>query len=97
MPIKPFSLSGGGGLGCAVGHWNGSRNLPDGSGKSGGSGEGPNGGRGGWGPNDGGRGGNGGGNKLRLLSSSFGSGLFFNFSNLFLMAKSTPGGLGAFL
>ena len=37
-----------------------------------------------------------GGNKLKLSSSSFGSGLFFDFSNLFLMAKSTPGGLVAF-
>ena len=37
-----------------------------------------------------------GGNKLKLSSSSFGSGLFFNFSNPFLMAKSTPGGLVAF-
>ena len=34
---------------------------------------------------------------IKLSSSSFGSGLFFNFSNLLLMAKSTPGGLGAFL
>ena len=37
-----------------------------------------------------------GGDKLKLSSSSFGSGLFFDFSNLFLMAKSTPGGLVAF-
>ena len=33
MPIKPFDLSGGGGLGYAVGHRNDSRNLPDGGGK----------------------------------------------------------------
>ena len=97
MPIKPFGLSGGGALGCAVGRWNGSKNLLVGGGKNGGAGGGPNGGRGGWGPNDGGRGGDGGGGKLKLPTSSFGSGLFFNFSNLFLLEKSTPGGLGAFL
>ena len=61
MPIKPFGLSGGGGLGCAVGHWNGSRNFPDGGGKNGVAGEGPNCGCRGWGPDDGGRGGDGGG------------------------------------
>ena len=49
-----------------------------------------------WGPNDGGRDGDGGGIKLKLSLPSFVSGLAFNFSNLFLMAKSTPGGLGAF-
>ena len=41
MPIKPFRISGGGGLGCAVGHWNDSRNLPDGGGKNGGPSGGP--------------------------------------------------------
>ena len=92
MPIKAFGLSGDGGLRCASGHGNGFRNLPEGGGKNGGAGGGPNGG-----PNDGGHGGDGGGNKLKLSSSSFGSGLFFNFSNRFLMAKSTAGGLGAFL
>ena len=91
MPIKAFGLSGCGGLRCASGHGNGFRNLPEGGGKNGGAGGGPNGG-----PNDGGHGGDGGGNKLKLSSSSFGSGLFFNFSNLSLMAKSTPGALGAF-
>ena len=39
-------------------------------------------------------GGDGGGEILLLLL--FGSGLSFNLSNLFLMAKSTPGGLGDF-
>ena len=39
----------------------------------------------------------GGGERLKLLLSSFGSGLSFNLSNLLLMAKSTPGGLTAFL
>ena len=97
MPIKSFGLIGGGGLGCAVGCWNGSRNLPDGGGKNGDVDGGPNGGCGGWDPNDGDRGGDGGGNKLKLSLSSFGSGLFLNFSNLFLQAKSTSGGLGAFL
>ena len=95
MPIKPFGLSGGGGLGSAVG-WNGSKNLADGGGKNGGAGGGPNGGRGGWDSNDGGPGGDSGGDKLKLSLSSFGSGLFFNFSNLFLMTKCTPGGLDAF-
>ena len=47
MPIKPFGLGGGGGLGCAVGRWNGSRNLPDDGGENGGSVGGPNGVRGG--------------------------------------------------
>ena len=96
MPIKAFGLSGDGGLRCASGHGNGFRNLPEGGGKNGGAGGGLNGGHGGWGPNDGGHGEDGGGNKLKLSSSSFGSGLFFNFSNLSLMAKSTPGALGAF-
>ena len=48
MPIKPFSLSGGGGIGCVVGRWNGSRNLPDGGGKNGDAGGGPNSGHGVW-------------------------------------------------
>ena len=47
MPIKPFGLGGGGGLGCAVVRWNGSRNLPDDGGENGGSVGGPNGVRGG--------------------------------------------------
>ena len=51
MPIKPFGLSGGRDLGCAAGHWNGSRNLPDGGGKNRGAGGGPNGGRRDWVPN----------------------------------------------
>ena len=97
MPIKPFSLSGGGGLGCAVDHWNGSRNLPDGGGKNGGAGDGPNGARGSWGPDDGGRGGDGGGDKLKLSWSSFGSGLFFNLSNVTLRLASRCSGVGAFL
>ena len=92
MPIKPSGLSGGGGLGSAVG-WNDSKNLADGGGKNGGAGGGPN---GGWDPNDGGPGGDSGGDKLKLSSSSLGSGLFFNFSNLFLMTKCTPGGLDVF-
>ena len=50
MSIKSFGLSGGGGLGCGVGRWNGSRNLPNDSEKIGGAGGGPNGGYGGWGP-----------------------------------------------
>ena len=33
MPIKPFGLSGSGGLGYPVGRRNGSRNLHDGGGK----------------------------------------------------------------
>ena len=96
MPIKPIGLSGGWGLGCAVGRWNGSRNLPDVEGKNRGAGGGPNSICRGWGPNGGGGGGDGGGNKLKLSPSFFGSGLFFIFSNLFLMAKSTPGDLGTF-
>ena len=96
MLITPFGLRGGGGLGCTVGCWNGSRIFPHGGLKNGGAGGGPNGGHGGWGPNDEGRGGDGGGNKLKLSSSSFGPSLFFNFSNLFLTANSTPGCLGAF-
>ena len=91
MPIKPFSLSGGGGLGSAVGRWNGSRNLPDGDGSNGTVGGIPDGGR------CGNEGNGGGGERLKLLLSSFGSGLSFNLSNLLLMAKSTPGGLTAFL
>ena len=79
MPVKPFSLSGGGGPACTVGYWNGSTNLLDGGGKNGGAGGDPNGGLGGWEPNYGGRGGDGGGDKLKLSSSSFGSGLFLIF------------------
>ena len=84
MPIKPFGLSGGVRLGCAVGCWNGSRNFPDGGGQNGVAGEGPNCGRGGWGPDDGGRGGDGGGHKLKWSSSPFESGLFFNLSKMAL-------------
>ena len=43
MPIRPFGLSGGGGLDRNVGCWNGSRNLRDGCGKNGGAGGGPDG------------------------------------------------------
>ena len=87
MLIKLFGRGGG------CGGWNGSRNLPDGGGTNGGAGGGPDGNcrekeGGGCG------GGDGGGEILLLLS--FGSGLSFNLSNLFLMAKSTPGGLGDF-
>ena len=87
MLIKLFGQGGGcGGL-------NGSRNHPDGGGANGGASGGPNGSchekkGGGCG------GGDGGGEILLLLP--FGSGLFFNLSNLFLMAKFTPGGLGDF-
>ena len=87
MLIKLFGRGGG------CGGWNGSRNLPDGGGTNEGAGGGPDGScrekeGGGCG------GGDGGGEILLLLS--FGSGLSFNLSNLFLMAKSTPGGLGDF-
>ena len=64
MLIKPFGLTGGGGLGCVVGCWNGSKNLPDGGWKSGGAAGGPNGSRGDWSPNDRGRGGDGEDDKL---------------------------------
>ena len=67
MPIKPFGLDGSGGLGCAVGRWNGSRNLPDEGGENGGAGRGPNDVRGGWSLNDGSLGGDGrDGDKLKL-------------------------------
>ena len=57
-----------------VGYWNGPTNLLDGGGKNGGAGGDPNDGLGGWEPNYGGHGGDGGGDKLKLSSSSFGSG-----------------------
>ena len=40
--------------------------------------------------------GGGGGSGEILLLLLFGSGFSFNLTNLFLMAKSTPGGLGDF-
>ena len=96
MPIKHFGLSGSGGLGSAIGFWNGSKNLADGGGKSGGAGWGPNGGRGGWDADDGGLGGDSGGDKVKLSLTSSGFGLFFNFSSLFLMTKCTAGGFDVF-
>ena len=89
MPIKSFGLSAGGGLGCAIDHWNGSGNFPDGSEKNGGAGEGPNGACGS-------RGGDGRGDKLKLSWSSFGSGLFFNLFNVTLSLASRCSGVGAF-
>ena len=87
MSIKLF------GLGDGCGGWNGSRNLPDGGDTNGGAGGGPDGSC--HEKEGGGCGGADGGGEILLLLS-FGSGLSFNLSNLFLMAKSTPGGLGNF-
>ena len=96
MPIKPVDLSEGGGLDRAVGYWNTSRNLSDSDGKNRGAGGGPNGGHGGCSPNVGGRGGDDAGDKSKFSLSSFGYGLFFNWSNLALRLTSRSGCLGAF-
>ena len=87
MLIKPFGLTGGGGLGCVVGCWNGSKNLPDGGWKSGGAAGGPNGSRGDWSPNDRGRGGDGEDDKLEwsLFNYHYYFSIFFWWQNPLLM------------